>query len=273
MDPYLEMHWRDVHASLVIYIRDSIQEQLPSELRARVEERVVLETPEGIGNWLFPDIRVVENPSRPSPRSGAAAATAGVPEPLLIDAEREPLTETFIEIIDTASGNRVVTVVEVLSPSNKLPGEGRDAYLRKQRELCCSDTNLVEIDLLRQGRHTAAFPPENIRPSRRTPYLVCVRRVTRPGKAEVYLVSLEDRLPAIKVPLRPRDADVRLDLQALLEQVYQRGRYEGDIDYTKDPDPPLSPQGAAWVDDLLRQKGLRTAPARSRRRRRPPDGR
>jgi hypothetical protein len=266
MDPYLEMHWRDVHASLVIYIRDALQDQLPRELRARVEERVVLETPEGLGNWLFPDVRVVENPSRPAPGS-AAATHKDAAQPLIVDAEREPVTETFIQIIDTASGNRVVTVVEVLSPTNKLPGEDRDAYLRKQRELCRSDTNLVEIDLVRQGRHTAAFPLEKVRANRRTPYLVCVRRATRPGKAEVYLISLEDRLPVIQVPLRPQDADVRLDLQPLLDQVYQRGRYDGDIDYTQDPQPPLSKQGAAWVAELLRQKGLRPARARARRRR------
>ena len=61
MDPYLEAHWRDVHVSLVIYARDALQESLPPELRARVEERVVLETPVGIiAGGLFPDLRVVE---------------------------------------------------------------------------------------------------------------------------------------------------------------------------------------------------------------------
>ena|SRR5947209_5900130 len=40
MDPYLEQFWRDVHASLVIYLRDQLQGRLPPDLRARVEERV-----------------------------------------------------------------------------------------------------------------------------------------------------------------------------------------------------------------------------------------
>ena len=70
MDPYLESHWRDVHASLVIYIRDAIQDSLPSSLRARVEERVILEGPEGFGNSLYPDVRVVEG--RPQNRGGTA---------------------------------------------------------------------------------------------------------------------------------------------------------------------------------------------------------
>ena len=61
MDPYLEAHWRDVHASLIIYTRDALRGLLPQSLRARVEERVLLATAAGFGeSWLFPDVRVVE---------------------------------------------------------------------------------------------------------------------------------------------------------------------------------------------------------------------
>src|SRR5262245_23812103 len=155
MDPYLEPHWGDVHTRLIIYSTDTIQDQLPPELRARVEERVVLETPEGLGRGLFPAVRVVEYPPRPTP-GPMPPVSVGVAEPLIIDAQPEPATERFIQIIDASSGNRVVTVIEVLSPTNKLPGLDREQYQRKQRELVRSDTNLVEIDLLRQGRHVAA---------------------------------------------------------------------------------------------------------------------
>ncbi len=275
MDPYLESHWRDVHASLTIYIRDALQDALPRELRARVEERIVLETPEGWSNPLFPDVRVIEH----RPRAQGGVATVAAPEatePLVIDAETEPLTEGYIEIIDAASGNRVVTILEVLSPSNKLPGDYRQAYLRKQREIVHSDTNLVEIDLLRCGKHAAAVCLPNIPSSRRTPYLVCVRRATRRSKAEVYPIPLSSKLPTIKVPLRPTDADVLLDLQALIERCYRNGRYEGDLDYRLDPDPPLSREDAQWVLELLRGKGLRppAAPKKQRKRkpRRKPDG-
>src|ERR1700676_2877218 len=70
MDPYLEAHWRDVHASLIIYARDALQGVLPSALRARVEESVLLETPRGLGDHpLFPDVRVVEYTEQPRRRS------------------------------------------------------------------------------------------------------------------------------------------------------------------------------------------------------------
>ncbi len=167
MDPYLECHWRDVHASLVIYIRDAIQDTLPPELRARVEERVVLETPEGLsGNPLYPDVRVIDAP--PRQRGGVTTMIRSkTAEPILFEADMEPLTEGYIEIIDAESGNRVVTIIEVLSPSNKTPGADFHEYQRKQREIVQSDTNLVEIDLLRGGKARCGRAP-HAHPSRNT---------------------------------------------------------------------------------------------------------
>ena len=270
MDPYLEAHWRDIHQRLVIYASDAFQDNLPPELRARVEERVVLERPEGIGNGLYPDVRVVEyrRPpgDRPPPESGGGVATA---EPLLVEAESEPLTEGFIEIIDASSGNKVVTVIDVVSPTNKLPGAGLEQYRRKQRDLCPSDTNLVEIDLLRQGTHMLAVSLENIPRPQRTPYMVCVRRSCTPRKAEVYCCPLRQRLPTIKVPLRHTDPDAPLDLQALIEQCYRRGRYEGDLNYAADPEPPLVGVDAQWADEMLRQRGLRARPSGRKGKRKP----
>src|SRR5437667_4563809 len=111
MDPYLEAHWRDVHARLVIYASDALQAVLPRSLRARVEESVLLETPKGLGDHpLFPDVRVVEYTEKRSLETRTATGTA-VAEPLLVDTEPDLLTETFLEIIDRESGNRVVTVI------------------------------------------------------------------------------------------------------------------------------------------------------------------
>src|SRR5262249_14920692 len=158
-------------AGLVIYARDALQGALPRPLRARVEESVLLETPQGLGDHpLFPDVRVVEYTSKRGletrPEASAVAA-----EPLLVETGREPVTEPFLEIIDRESGNRVVTVIEFLSPSNKSPGPNREQYLRKQREVCSSDANLVEIDLNRFGTHTLAFPLAHLKPQGRTAYM------------------------------------------------------------------------------------------------------
>jgi hypothetical protein len=267
MDPYLEAHWRDVHAGLVIYTRDALQGVLPGSLRARAEERVLLETPAGIGDHpQYPNVRVVEYAEKRGLESRYRSGVA-VAEPLLVEAELEPPTETFLEIFDRESGNRVVTVIEFLSPSNKSPGPNRDQYYRKQRAVCASDTNLVEIDLNRFGTHALAFPLAFLDPVHHTPYMAAIRRATRRGIAEVYSMPLRLPLPALKIPLRPGDTDVRLDLQALIEQCYHNGGYEGTLNYAVDPDPRLIGEDQDWADDWLHQKGLR--PRRKPPRRKP----
>ncbi len=269
MDPYLEAHWRDVHASLIIYSRDALQGVLPRSLRARVEEQVLLETPQGIGDHpLYPDVRVVEYASKRGlearPEGGVAVA-----ESLLVEIETEAVTETFLEIIDRESGNKVVTVIEFLSPSNKSPGPNREQYLRKQREVCSSDANLVEIDLNRFGQHTLAFPLAHLKPRGRTGHMACVRRPARRDKAEVYPMPLWVRLPVVKVPLRPDDADVPLDLQALVEQCYRNGAYEGTLNYAEGPNPPLLGAEAEWADQRLHELGLRAHKKPRRRKGKP----
>jgi Protein of unknown function (DUF4058) len=265
MDPYLEAYWGDVHASMIIYARDALQGALPASLRARVEERMQLETLQGRGDppLLF-DMRVVVDMPRRGLKTRPEVGGAIV-EPLLVSTETDPATEAFLEIIDRESGNRVVTVLEFLSASNKSPGSNREQYLRKQREVCASDANLVEIDLNRFGTHTLAFPLAHVKPQGRTPYMACVRRATRRGTAEVYPMFLWERLPVVKVPLRPDDADVPLDLQSLVELCYRNGAYEGTLNYAADPDPPLLGADEEWADERLHEMGLRP-------RRKPPRG-
>ena len=254
MNPYLEAYWRDVHTSLMVYIRDHLQDQLPGDLIARVEESVSIDADEE-SRQVSPDVRVVEEPGGWTARGGAVAtATVNVAEPLLIPIEEPP--PRHVEIIDPKSGNRVVTAIEVLSPTNKLDTDGLKAYRCKQREYVSGGVNLVEIDLLRRGGFIVAAPHELIEPSRRAPYYVCVRRVTKPGWAAVVPLPLRQRLTAISVPLRPTDSDVQLDLQELINQCYRRGRYSS-IDYRYDPNPPLTGDDAAWADTLLRSTGLR----------------
>jgi hypothetical protein len=266
MDPYLEAHWRDINARLVIYASDALQGVLPPPLRARVEETVLLETPQGWGDHaLYPDVRVVEYASTRIRGTRGKSGTA-VAEPILVDLEPEPATETFIEIIDRESGNRVVTVIEFLSPSNKSPGPNREQYMRKQREICSSDANLVEIDLNRVGVHTLAFPLFHLKPRAQTSYMASVRRVTVRDKAQVYPMPLSLPLPTVHIPLRPDDADAPLHLQALVDQCYRNGGYEGTLNYAADPDPPMVGADKEWADTMLRDRGLRPRTRPPRRR-------
>jgi len=254
MDPYLEEFWRDVHARLIIYASDQLQSRLPDDLRARVEERVVVEPLAGESRSVYPDVRVVERGRGEGVATASGISTA---QPLILNLASEPKTETYIEIIDIGTGKRVVTVLEILSLSNKLPGESRDQYLRKLAELRASGVSLVEIDLLRTGQRGLSVPYDHIPVTYRTPYQVYVRRAWRPRSAEVYRVPFRERLPVIAVPLRETDADVALDLQPLVDQCYRNGGYDDDVDYSRAPHPPLEAEDDRWADQLLRQQGRR----------------
>ncbi len=256
MDPYLEQFWGDVHHRLITYLSDAIQRQLPGDLRARVDERVYVEPEAGNGRKIVPDVRVIERGRRHDTplRAGNGVALA---EPLVVHMDQdEPVRQGFIEIIDIKSGRRVVTVIEILSPSNKVPGPGRDLYVKKQDELRAGNVSLVEIDLLRSGKRVMCAPFELIPEGHRTPYAACVRRGWKPLVFEYYRLPLRERLPAFRIPLRETDPDVPLDLQAVVDQCYEAALYD-DIDYREEPDPPLTVDDAQWADALLKEQGLR----------------
>jgi hypothetical protein len=268
MDPYLERHWGDVHQGIVTYIRDWIQSRLPADLRARMQERVYIEIPDVRRGEYYPDVRVIERPKR-RPAVGSATAVAEpetttaseddnyIPaDPILIHADIEPITETYVEIVDVKSGHRVVTAIEVLSPTNKRPTEGQRLYIKKRSDLKLAGVNTVEIDLLRGGERVLIVPQELVPPAHRTAYQVCIWRESQSDTFAVYPVPLRERLPVISIPLRPNDREVPLPLQVILDQCYRNGGYD-DIDYRSEPDPPLPVEDAKWADALLREQGRR----------------
>ncbi len=256
MDPYLEQHWLDVHHRLATYACDQLQRRLPKDLRARIEERVFVESDdEGQYRGIHPDVRVVEHPLR---SAGTVPAESGVAtaEPIVIRTTDDPISQGYIEIIDAVSGNRVVTVIEFVSPSNKVRGDGQDLYLRKQREVIAAKASLVEVDLTRAGRRALAAKLNLIPPQYHTTYMACVTRGWKWGQSDIYPIPLARRLPAIPVPLRQSDAEVPLDLQTLIDQCYENGAYD-TIDYRRPLQPPLEDAESAWADEWLRSKGMR----------------
>jgi hypothetical protein len=254
MDPYLERRWRDVHATLISYAREQLNELLPPDLAARTEDRVYVESGSESVRGRHPDVRVSEQeapPGIPTP----AVSNVAIAQPVMIELDAEPITEHFIEIIEL-DGERVVTAIEFVSPTNKLPGSGRDEYLKKRGEFIDSSTNLVEIDLVRSGDWHSLIKPYRVPLPYQTAYRVCIRRAARRDRAELYPIPLRNPLPIIPIPLRQDDPLVTLDLQDLLNRTYQTGRY-GGLNYKRECDPPLSEEDAAWADQLLRDAGRR----------------
>jgi hypothetical protein len=256
MNPYLERRWGDVHASLATYARDLIQDQLPDDLRARMQERVFVETTDEVllnpRQGFSPDVHVFERPgSGGAARDAGAVATAEETEPMIIRLPDVEVIESYVEIIDVASGGRVVTTIEFVSRSNKRPGPGRTKYLKKRRETIRAGANVVEIDLLRAGKPVTLATPTVVG-RRWAVYHASVFRAIAPDQIEYYARTLRSKLPNVKIPLRKKDKDVRLDVQALIDEAYRKGRYD-DIDYREPLDPALAADDANWVEQLLQQ--------------------
>ncbi|NCO43596.1 MAG: hypothetical protein COZ06_28235 [Armatimonadetes bacterium CG_4_10_14_3_um_filter_66_18] len=265
IDPYLEspLHWSDFHESFITYCRDALVAQLPEHYRARIGERLSIET---APKPRYPDISIVDRDEWKGAetatveyRTAAGPVGTAADPPVISETLAEGPMESYVQILDRA-GDSVVTVIELLSPANKTPGEGQGLYLTKQRQLIRGRVHLVEIDLLCGGRHTVAIPLTHLSSLEPHYSLVCVSRAPDPGRFEVYPVQLRQRLPRIGVPLLPEDEDVVLDIQALYTQCYDRARYDRDLDYREEPPVSLSEEDSRWVRQLLSDRDLRCGP-------------
>jgi hypothetical protein len=175
-------------------------------------------------------------------------------EPIVFETGQEELREPYIEIIEPAAGNRLVTAIEVLSPDNKIAGLGRKNYLKKRNELRRARAKVVEIDLLRVGRPTLRIAKEDLARLPRWHYLTIIAR--RPKRHEVYPIALEKRLPVIAIPLGKGDPDVPLDLQAAFTRVWEEGPYPALLKYDGPPPGKWSDEEIAWCAEQLRHAGF-----------------
>jgi hypothetical protein len=194
----------------------------------------------------MPDVTVYQ-PEGTDVSEGGVAVSA--PFKLVVDFE--PLTERFIRII-RAGDARLITVIEFISPSNKT-GKGLNAYRTKRDEYISGGVHVVEIDLVRRGDWRGLLQPHSCPYEAVAPYRATIRLG---GRRTVYLHPMPIRLPlpAISIPLRPGDKELKLALQPLLEQAYEAGRYGRTIDYTKPPNPPLEEEDAAWAQKMLKER-------------------
>ncbi len=257
MDPYIEACglWGDFHHDLISEIKYALAQAAPDRYVVRTEERsyVVLVGEEGKDSHPFvPDVSVTtERRKKPSRKKGGTAVAEPVlsAEPVLMRAFiEEEHREAFVEIYEATPEQRLVTCIEVLSPSNTRPNTaGYDLYLRKRQSLMLGDVNLVELDLLRGGRRMPMLDPWP-----ESPYTVLVARAKKFGVCRVWPVHFQSPSPSVPIPLRKPDSDILLDLQAMIDSIYRRSRYERSIDYGKPLSPPLDAAGALWLENQLR---------------------
>lgn len=246
MDPYLEQSaaWGDFHHEFISCLRGALASRLPDNYDARIEERVtVIESFDDPRQSFGPDVligrervaAVGEQHDRP-----ASAMLEPVTVSLIIP-EKE--RQSYIEIYDNPE-QTLITVVEILSPTNKLP-KGREEYLIKRDALLGQDVHLVELDLLVNGRRlpTAEPLPQD------DYYAFIARQELRP-LCEVYHWSARQPLPAIPIPLKEPDADVIIELQDVFAEAFARGRYERRLRYGAPPRARLSRADREWAAQI-----------------------
>lgn len=252
MNPWLEKHWGDVHTSLITYIRDNLQLQLPNNLVAQAEESVFVDTSPEESRWIKPDVSVIKS-GDPDYSDSATNRSLTADKPIVISFPEE--TARWVEIRDLDSDNQVVTVIEILSPRNKLSQAGRADYRKKQREYFEAAVNLVEIDLLRTGKRIfLAYPSDGIDSHSAAPYYVSVARGISPCQRELYPLPLHKPLANIGIPLRETDEDAVLPLQTLIDRCYEMGRYDRKINYSEQPLPSLESDDWQWAQSILKGK-------------------
>ncbi|HEX4795002.1 MAG TPA: DUF4058 family protein [Humisphaera sp.] len=257
LDPYIEASgkWADFHTDFLVGCREQLNQRLPDNYVASLNERIQLLSQDDRGeitsHIILPDVAVEQTRNGPidplSTRQGVATL-----EPHVLPQTEwvEPPTEVYIEITYVPEA-RVVTDIELLSPSNKRRGsEDRVAYLVKRKQLAHHQINLVEFDFLAQGERLQMLVP--------LPAGDCYSFITRAEstrQCEIYAWSYRDPLPTIPIPLRPQESDIALNLADVFQQTYERGRYERLLRYDQPPQfLPESQRG--WAAKIVAGRSI-----------------
>ncbi|HLO47518.1 MAG TPA: DUF4058 family protein [Kamptonema sp.] len=251
MNPYLENtdFWPEVHHLLISIIQELLVPQLLPKYRVAIEKRIYEIKGENSLLVGIPDVSIQRRQTQTNPISSNVAVIARTVTPVKVTVPMpEEVRESYLEVIDIAT-KEVVTVIEVLSPANKRPGKGREMYEEKREKVFGSRTHLVEIDLLRCWEHLPVFN-NDIEAS----YRLLVSRGNQRPMADLYLFDLPDPIPCFPLPLREEDVEPIVDLQVILNLIYDRAGYDFTIDYKGDIVPPLSEAEAIWAEALLQER-------------------
>ena len=241
MNPYIEqdVFWQDFHLEFLPAMRGRLVAQVRPKYIVMLDEHIYVQEHPPAPRRLVGRADVsLAVPPRPRDEEAAGVGILEAPVQVQIPVQ-EVRRVPFLEVRDRL-GRDLITVVELLSPTNKRGGADREQYVAKRERLVQSAAHFVEIDLLRGGR---PMPLEN-RP--RCDYSVLVSRAEARPWAGFWPIPLRRRLPIIPIPLLPGDPDAQIDLQEILDHVYEATGYE-DFIYAGRPDPRLSSKNAAWA--------------------------
>ena len=252
MNPYLEHsdRWPTVHNRLIVALADVLTPQLLPKYQVDIDKRVYEVT--GLNTVLIgrPDVTVQQ--SRSPRQTSQKIAAVSTKSPLQVTLPMaEEVREPYLEVKD-AETQKVITTIEVLSPTNKR-GDGRKKYLDKREKILKTQTNLIEIDLLTQGE-----PLPLSESSIDSHYRILVSRATHRPVADLYAFNLPEVIPSFPLPLTVEDSEPTVDLQTLINEINQKSGYDYFIDYEQEIILTLPSQDVEWIDTILKEKGLRS---------------
>lgn len=248
VDPFLESQglWPDFHVAFATYLRDTIAMQLPDPYVARIDERMNLVELEAEEVKQFrPDVAI----SRQGPACAHSEGTGATMtlEPVIVTLKvLDEYREVFIEILH-GPDRKLVTVIEVLSPSNKIGGGYRD-FLARHNAWMRRDVNLVDLDFLSAGRRLpikGRFPLGD--------HYAYISRGERMPECQLYAWTVRDPLPSIPIPLLAPDPDVVIELGPIFANVYERARNERSINYREPLALPFDADTRAWAEELAQR--------------------
>lgn len=248
MDPYLEdpTIWPDVHNRLIAALGNELGPVLRPRYVVTLEERVYATVPEGLQFLGRPDATIV----RETPEGGSGYDSGSGAVVLEVEVPHR-VRETHL-VVRQVGNHEIVTILELLSPTNKHPGGGRPLYERKRDEILDSRAHFVEIDLIRAGEPmSVSHRPE------RFDYSILVSRANRRPSGTLTSFTVKDAIPTFQLPLLAGDDEPVVDLGATLHALYDLAAYDLRIDYRRPCEPPLHDDSTNWCDALLRAKNLR----------------
>ncbi|MBE9136386.1 DUF4058 family protein [Nodosilinea sp. LEGE 07088] len=252
MDPYLEHPeiWPGVHLLLIAALAEALGPQLRPKYSVSVEVRMYETSGDQALLVGIPD-GAIQRAKPQAEMQPTTVAVAPPPQPIQVRVPM-PLTvrQGYLEVREVAT-REVVTAVELLSPINKRSGRGRQPYENKREQVLSSATHFVEIDLLRAYEPMAIFGAAG-----QSDYCILVSRSEQRPIASLYAFSVQNTIPAFALPLREDDLEPTVDLQGLLNEIYDKFGYDLKLDYRAEPVSPLANAVAAWGNELLKQAGF-----------------
>jgi hypothetical protein len=250
MDPYLEdpFFWHQVHSRLIVALSNDLGGKLRPKYYAAIETRTYLE--DGLESIFvgIPDAIVFSGAQADATPQNTATLTLPTTQPQKVRlVEPIEVKERYLEIRKVGS-HEVIAAIEILSPKNK-KGEGRKIYLKKRQTILESASHFVEIDLLRVAQ---PMPLEGV--TSPSDYRILVSAAGDRPNADLYSFNLREAIPVFLLPLRSEDEPILVDLGRLLQEVYEQGCFDLQIDYHQPvPEPMLSKSNAAWVEKIKEQ--------------------